>query len=237
MKQKIKKMLGKRIVNLLSPIKKKYLDRYSLKIYAQDGEDIILKEFLAHTKKCFYVDIGAHHPQRFSNTYLFYKKGWKGINIDAMPSSMKLFNRFRKRDINLEIGISEKESILTYYMFNEPGLNGFSKELSEERNTNTPYKIINKKEIKTFPLSVILDKYLSENQKIDFMNIDVEGLDFEVLKSNNWKKYKPEFILIEIGKRTINEILSDPIYKYILNKNYVLVAKTYRTCIFKRRVK
>lgn len=171
---------------------------------------------------------------RFSNTYMFYKKGWNGINIDAMPGSMKIFNKQRKRDINLEMAISDKEEILTYYMFNEPGLNGFSKELSIERDSSKDYEIIGQKEIKTLPLSKILDKYLPKKQKIDFMNIDVEGLDFQVLKSNNWDKYKPDFILVEIGKRTIDEVLSDPVYKYLINKNYVLVTKTYRTCIFKR---
>lgn len=234
MKQKIKKLLGKKITTKLSYLKNQYFDKYAIKIYAQDGEDIILSEFLSMKKKGFYVDIGAHHPMRFSNTYMFYKKGWNGINIDAMPGSMKIFNKQRKRDINLEMAISDKEEILTYYMFNEPGLNGFSKELSIERDSSKDYEIIGQKEIKTLPLSKILDKYLPKKQKIDFMNIDVEGLDFQVLKSNNWDKYKPDFILVEIGKRTIDEVLSDPVYKYLINKNYVLVTKTYRTCIFKR---
>lgn len=232
-KNLITKMLGKKLSNKLKII----LDKYTIKIYAQDGEDIILKEYLSGKENGFYVDIGAHHPMRFSNTHLFYKKGWKGINIDAMPGSMKLFNKIRKRDVNLEIGISEKEDISTYYMFNEPGLNGFSKELSIERDSDKNYKIIGKKEIKTFPLSIILDKYLQKNQKIDFMNIDVEGLDLQVLKSNNWDKYKPEFVLVEITNTDLNKIQKDPTYIYLTEKGYKLVAKTYRTCIFKRVIK
>ncbi len=70
----------------------------------------------------FYVDVGAHHPLRFSNTYKFYKRGWHGINIDAMPGSMDLFNRLRHRDINLERAVSDSKQILTYYAFNEPAL-------------------------------------------------------------------------------------------------------------------
>jgi hypothetical protein len=64
----------------------------------------------------FYIDIGAHHPKRFSMTQIFYKKGWSGINIDAMPGSMKEFYRTRVRDVNLEIAISKEEGELTFYV-------------------------------------------------------------------------------------------------------------------------
>lgn len=230
----LKKIMGEKLSNKLKKLKRKYLDNYSIKIYSQDGEDIILKEFFSGKEKGFYVDIGAHHPLRLSNTYLFYKKGWSGINIDAMPGSMKIFNKKRRRDINLEVAISDKEEILTYYMFDEPGLNGFSKELSIKRDSNTKYKIIGKKEIKTIPLSKILDKYLPPKMKIDFMNIDVEGLDLQVLKSNDWNKYIPEFILIECTETDLRRIQKEPIYLFLTKKGYVLIAKTYRTCIFRR---
>jgi len=150
-----------------------------------------------------------------------------------MPGSMKVFERCRGRDINLEVGISEKAGMLNYYMFDEPCLNGFSKELSEYRDVNSPYKLLSQKEIKTYPLDVILDKYLPENKKIDFMNIDVEGLDFEVLQSNNWDKYKPTFLLVEIIINDLEDLFKDEVYIFLKKMNYVLIAKTYRTCIFK----
>jgi FkbM family methyltransferase len=234
MEEIIKKIFKKSLFKKIVLYKKKYIDKYSKKFYSQDGEDIILREFLKNRKEGFYVDIGAHHPFRFSNTYLFYKKGWKGINIDAMPNSMKLFDKYRKRDINLELGVSKKSGFLTYYMFNESAINGFSKELSKKRDSKSINKLIGTKKIKTAPLKLILDKYLPKNQKIDFMNIDVEGTDYEVLKSNEWNKYCPTFVLIEILDKNLKEISKDKIYKFLKNKNYELVAKTYRTCIFKK---
>ncbi|MFM5955986.1 MAG: FkbM family methyltransferase, partial [Dolichospermum sp.] len=95
------------------------------------------------------MDIGAHHPQRFSNTYYFYLKGWSGINIDAMPGSMKIFDDLRPLDINLEIPISDKSEILTYYEFDEPALNSFSLPLSQERIKTSNYKIIAETQLKT----------------------------------------------------------------------------------------
>ena len=77
--------------------------------YSQNGEDLILNRFLENKEKGFFIDVGAHHPIRFSNTYLFYKKGWSGINIDAMPGSMTKFNKIRPKDINIAHRLSTVE--------------------------------------------------------------------------------------------------------------------------------
>ena len=134
LKQIVKILLPKNLVEKLSIIKNNYFDGYARKSYSQEGEDMILRRLFEKQKTGFYVDVGAHHPKRFSNTLFFYKKGWHGINIDAMPNSMSLFDKIRPRDINLEVPISEKKQKLKYYMFNEPALNGFSKELAEKRD-------------------------------------------------------------------------------------------------------
>ena len=110
--------------------------------YSQEGEDILLNKIFSGKKEGFYIDIGAHHPKRFSNTYLFYQKGWQGINVDCMPGSMKLFKKLRPRDINLELGVSENESEKDYYVFNDTALNSFSKEHSEKLSqAENPYYI------------------------------------------------------------------------------------------------
>src|SRR5690606_16507344 len=146
----------------------------SYKSYSQEGEDMVLRSFYERKKnyKGFFIDVGAHHPYRFSNTMYFYKRGWRGINIEPTPTVIKLFRLFRKRDITLNTGISETHQKLKFYCFNEPALNGFSKEISEKRNQSGSYKIIKTVDIETFPLSEILDKHLPPNQKIDFLTID-----------------------------------------------------------------
>ena len=109
MKKIINKILPNSFKELIRSVKKKYIDGggYWLKSYSQEGEDIILARIFGKQQNGFYVDVGAHHPYRFSNTYFFYKRGWKGINIDAMPGSMKIFNKYRPRDKNIEAGISD----------------------------------------------------------------------------------------------------------------------------------
>jgi FkbM family methyltransferase len=217
----------------------KYLPIYyfqSSRSYSQDGEDMILKALFEQKKgyKGFYVDVGAHHPVRFSNTKYFYDKGWKGINIEPTPNAIKAFKTFRRRDINLNIGIGPERGELTFYCFNEPALNSFSKEVSErvDRESST-YKIIKELKIEVMPLSVVFDQYLPEGRKIDFISIDVEGLDYQVLTSNNWDKYQPEVILVE-ENIDVDRIGDSPIYNFLKDKGYHFFAKTLRTCVYRK---
>lgn len=209
--------------------------RYGRVSYSQEGEDLLLDRIFEYAPTGFFVDVGAHHPKRFSNTYIFYKKGWRGINIDAMPDSMKLFRETRPHDINLELGISKTKQTLTYYMFDEPALNGFDKKLSEERDSKTSYKIIDKKEVQTLPLGELLDTYIPPGVEISFMSIDVEGLDLEVLESNDWVKYRPAVVLIEILHSTMEDIFESPVHMFLTEKNYGIYCKTPNTLLYKNK--
>jgi FkbM family methyltransferase len=219
--------------------KKNYL--YSSKNYAyhtlsfaQEGEDILLERIFQNQAHGFYIDVGAHHPQRFSNTYKFYLMGWRGINIDAMPESMKSFEEIRPEDINIEAAISNGSEQMTYYMFNEPALNGFSKQLANTRDGLRDYKIIDRKLIKTLKLSEILEKYLSNNQIINFLSIDVEGLDYQVLLSNDWSKYRPEIILVEELSTSLENLTHESkSFKFLKEKGYIFFAKTFNTSFYK----
>ncbi len=237
LKKLLLKITPKKILNLYQePIKNQLreLDSYSTLSYSQEGEDLILKRIFEGQKTGFYVDVGAHHPKRFSNTYLFYKMGWRGINIDAMPGSMGKFKEVRPDDVNLEIAISDKEEILIFHIFNEPALNTFNELQAEKYLLNTNYKVIEKKKLKTFPLWEVLEKYNSEGNQIHFMSIDVEGLDLQVLKSNNWIKFKPLIILVELLEmRSIAEIQKSEIYIFLISNGYIFSAKTVNTCFFK----
>lgn len=198
--------------------------------YSQEGEDQILETlFSKHKSKGFFVDIGAHHPFRFSNTNLLYKKGWNGINIEPTPSLFENFKRFRKRDINLNIGIGEESSSLTFYCFNEPALNTFSKSVAVAQQSEQ-YKIIDKINVQIEPLKTILHQY-AKDKTIDLLTIDVEGLDLAVLKSNDWQLFRPRIILVEENKKIYNDEFSD-IQEYLLTKGYRQICRTIRTSFF-----
>ena len=231
LKKIIEKIIPKKIQNIfIHPILEKH--QQQTVCYAQEGEDLILETFFYGISNGFFVDIGAYAPIKYSNTYLFYMKGWRGINIDARPESMKDFKKIRPEDINLEVAVGQNEEILTYYMFDEPAINGFSKQVSEDRHANTPYKIQRTVEMPLRRLESILDENIKPDKVIHFMSIDVEGLDLEVLKSNNWDKYKPLMMLVEISVVTEGLGIGSPIDIFLVDKGYKLVAKTYRTSFY-----
>jgi len=214
-------------------LRKHFFDGYSTKSYSQEGEDRILQRIFERKTYGFYVDVGAHHPKRFSNTYFFYKNGWRGINIDATPGSMKLFHRLRKNDLNLECAISDSKETLPYYLFEESALNTLSQNLAEEYIAGGQV-LLGTKKLKTIPLSEILAKHLPDKTSIDFLSIDAEGFDLHVLQSNDWYKYRPTVLLVESLKFDLTNPDSSDIDLYMVTQGYKLSAKTVNTLFFER---
>lgn len=223
MKNLIKKILPESIYALLWIL----LRRKYKRSYSQMGEDMIINTIFCAIKKGFYVDVGANSPWVASNTMFFYEKGWNGINIDATPGSMKIFNVHRKRDVNLEIPISNTEETLKFYMFQSSSYNTFGEEAMKPKD-----KPIDAKELNTRKLSWVLDKYCS-NKEIDFLSIDTEGFDLKVLKSNNWEKYRPKIIIVEgQGPGTWDSFRNSDIVRFLEKNNYTFHCNTSANALF-----
>mgnify|MGYP001328617259 FL=1 len=194
--------------------------------FSQSNEEIILNKLFLGIKNGFYIDVGCHHPRRFSNTALLYKNGWNGINIDASAKNLELFNVFRKRDININALISEKSEKLKFYYFNESALNGILSQSKVDSLKDLGYKVINEEFITTQRLDDILVTCKVPNKTIDLLDIDVEGYDFQVLKSIDLNLFHVKVILIETGE---NE---NSIIKYLSNYNYNIYKKIDRNVFF-----
>lgn len=232
MKNLVKKTLTKNLFKLINI--KNYFILHSFRnyYYSQSGEDLISAKLFTKKNKGFYVDVGAYHPKHYSNTYLFHKKGWGGINIDPNKNSIGLFKKYRKKDINLNYGISTKDGFLKYYRFSHPSCNTFSKTQADKLKNKKWIKFLGIEKIRCLTLKEVLDKYLTKGQNIDLLNIDVEGLDMEVLLSNNWNVYKPKVIIIESPKFDPSKPESSNIFNFLTKKIYKLHAFTGLSLIF-----
>ena len=179
-----------------------------------EGEDLQILELTKNIKNGFYVDAGCYHPTHLSNTFLLYKKNWNGINIDVSELSISLFNFMRSNDLNLNLAISNFEGEVTiYHQKKMSQLTTINKKISTERMQGK----IKERKIKSQKLTTVLNNSKYKNRKIDFLNIDVEGVDLEVLKSLDFKVYKPRVICIEIIDK---EIEDSKIYNYLKNLDY-----------------
>lgn len=206
--------------------------RYVRDCYSQEGEDMILSRLLGNQRRGFYVDVGAHHPYRFSNTFHYYLRGWRGINIEPNPELLERFSRLRNRDINLTCGISDVAGELPYYQFNEPALNTFDEGLARRREAGSSYRIVDTRIVEVLRLEDVLSRHLPPGTSIDFMTIDVEGLDLRVLQSNDWTKFRPRYVLVEALREDLESVLRTGIHKLMKGLGYALVAKTVNTCFY-----
>ena len=172
---------------------KGYLNR---KQYSQWGEDKFISEYFREKREGVYLDVGCFHPFMYSNTCLLHQKGWRGINIDINPTSIDLFNIVRPKDINLCTTINETKKVFNVF-YDDPfsPINTLDKKFYENLK-NKYLKDRKKLTVESKSISEILD-ISKMNQNIDFINIDVEGMDFEILKNINLTRLKPRLISIE----------------------------------------
>jgi FkbM family methyltransferase len=225
------------VKRVLRPVKRALLSllgpfQWARSSYSQEGEDIALDRLLAGQREGLYVDVGCHHPFRFSNTYLFYRRGWSGICIDPLPGTKRLFSRWRKRDVVVEAGVSRQPAELTYHMFDEPAVNTFDEALARERLATTPYKKIGTVAVPTHTLAHFLERHCPPGRVIDFMSIDVEGLDLDVLESNDWDRFRPRVVVVECLKTELAKLSEEPTALFLAECGYVPYAKTGNSVLF-----
>jgi len=203
--------------------------------YSHFGEDAYISSYFRTQKVGFYVDVGAHHPKRYSNTALLFEKGWRGINVDPDPYTISLFKRARPSDINLQIGVGVKDGVLNFHRYSDGALNTFSDKRTEKLQEKKWLTEISVEKVAVSPLRTILETYLPPKTEIDFLNIDIEGLDVEALQSNNWEKFRPRMIAVEdLGYNPLHPSDS-PIFQFLVGQEYVFIGQIGLTLIFLRQ--
>lgn len=209
-------------------------DPHVTRSYAQEGEDmILLRLFEQRAEPGFYVDVGAHHPERFSNTLLLYERGWRGINIEPNPSAAAAFRRLRPRDVNLAVGVSDRTGELTYFAFNEPALNSFDEAHARLIDGTNGYHIVSRTPVGVVRLDAVLQRHLPPGTPIDVLSVDVEGHDAAVLRSNDWSRFRPHYVLVEAIGASVDSATRGESHAVLSTHGYSLIAKTVHTLIYR----
>jgi FkbM family methyltransferase len=201
--------------------------------FSQEGEDMIVRSILMNKQPGFYVDAGAHEPDRYSNTAWFYRHGWSGINIEANPQLGAKLEKKRSRDINVVCGVGSALESLDFFVFNEAALSTFDAGLAQKYESSNPnWFLTSTQKVAVRPLSEILDQHVPPGQLIDFLTVDVEGWDLDVLQSNDWERYLPTVVAVECHGNDCRSVEEDPVSALLCPLGYVPVAKTFSTVIF-----
>ena len=192
--------------------------------FAEFAEDVMVNRIFKNQNKGTYIDIGAYHPFKGSLTYTLFKKGWEGTNIDLSKTSIDLFKMARPKDINVCCAISNKTEKKTYYQ-NSPinQQNSLIKQNSDQREI----------EIQAYTLDDLLT---SRNIKSpDYLNIDTEGNEMEILEGINFKKFNPKLITIEENNFFEISKLKNEKIDFMNERNYTLINIIGVTMFFYQR--
>ena len=228
-----------KVKNLLSLYKKRL--KFKKISYSLNAVDLIIDYAFKSKKKGIYLDVGAQNPISNNNTYLLFKRGWSGINIDLDSKNIDLFNLARPHDINLNYAISSNEDLKDLYFYHDKSpLNTLNEFVSNFQKA----KIKEIKKQQTITLNELL-KRINFHEKIDYMNVDVEGHEYDVFLGFDLMKYRPSIISVEyldlkmkqleFKNNDIYRILDSDLYKFLTDNNYFLVNWLHGDLIFVNR--
>jgi len=229
----------KSFLRYLNLCRRKY--KYKKISYSLNAVDLIIDYIFKNKKNGFYLDVGSQHPISNNNTYLLFKRGWSGINIDLDKKNIDLFNTARPNDKNLNLAISSDVAEKNLYFYHDKSpINTLDKVVSDFQAATV--KEI--KTIKTTTLDITLQS-LKLNNKIDYMNLDVEGHEMEIFKAFDLSLYKPSVISVEFldlnmkylefKNNDLQRIVNSDLYKHLHNNNYHFVNWLHGDLIFVHR--
>ena len=217
----------------------KYIKKNSKKSYSFGGIDLLISHFFRNQSNGIYLDVGCYHPIQGSNTYLLHKKGWSGINIDLDEVSIDLFDKFRKKDFNKQIAISDKKSSITLFRPHKRAAGQSVNPSTVSRLNNSDGETI---EIECDTLNNVIEMSQFKESKIDFISIDIEGHEVEALKDFNFKKYCPKIIVaefndpelkrVEFYHQNIDRVLNSDLYKLLSAKGYKFINWHHADIVF-----
>lgn len=188
--------------------------------YSQCGEDMIVQHFL-HQEKGTYVDVGAHHPKEFNNTYHFYEKGWRGILVEPLPKRCEELRTSRPEDTVMECGVGTlgKDNLFLY----EPDVL-----TSFQRGWAPLAPISGTLSVDRFPLSEIL----SMQPLTNLLSIDVEGSEMDVLASNAWERFRPLVVIVETKIYRGCEVIEPEVTTFMHGQGYVTLGSSYINTLY-----
>ncbi|MDQ6962941.1 MAG: FkbM family methyltransferase [Mariprofundaceae bacterium] len=227
-------MFQRRLKNFI----KRKLGMHAKKSYSQCGEDLIVRYVfdVLGIDKPSYLDIGAHHPYFLNNTALFFEQGSRGVNIEADPQLIHRFHKDRKEDTNLNIGMATESSVMDFFVMSPPTLSTFSQEEAQRYEQEAGHKITSTISVQVQTFSEVVDSYF-KGISPDFVSLDVEGLDYDILKSIDFSVYRPRVFCIEtivFTKKRSSEGAGrhDKIDTLMLENNYIKYADTNVNTIY-----
>jgi FkbM family methyltransferase len=234
----LKSSLRRVLHPIADPLARKWMNRNAC--YSGAGEDRLVVAWLERIfetdiRAARYLDIGANHPVQLSNTFLLYELGASGVLIEPDPNPFALLKAKRPRDIALNCGAcfdDRRSAVLKRFKSNV--FNTFSSDQADDVirrsanwGPNRLESLVDEIEVELRPVNEILEEYFPD--RIDFVSIDVEGVDHDVLRSIDLKRFRPKVVCIEASSEAIEQTMLTAGYNRIARTpdNFIFSLPTY----------
>lgn len=168
--------------------------RHAMVSYAQFGEDLLAQELLGYGRSdVYYIDIGAFHPIKKSNTYIFYKRGGKGICIEPNPEAYSLWKQFRPRDTFIPKGVIPQSSDVSSWGYRSNPGNAETNHIA----TLDKGDMLDCLHIECATIKEIILNEMPKSQQVDLLSIDCEGMDLAIIQDFPFETIRPKVAIVE----------------------------------------
>lgn len=219
-------------LELLKVVRKTVLTRAAKAHWSQYGEDCVLAHWLPNQRQGFYVDVGAYHPTKGSNTRMLHGRGWRGVNIDLDEAKILAFRILRPDDLNIVAAVSDRAIVRDVYT--DKWYSTRSTLSGEIAAGDASGSLSRTREVTTTTLAILLDSSTFRDRPIDLLNVDVEGEDVAVLGGLDFDRYRPALILVERLSTELDEILGSELHRMLTHRGYRLANWVGYTLFYRR---
>ncbi len=213
-----------------------WLKQFGAITYAQEAEDILLDRIWEGKtpNSGIYVDVGANHPVRSSNTAWLYRRGWRGVLVEPNPDLIDSLKELRPEDEIANVGVSKEQKSLTFFRFKESRLNTFSTQVSNKIKASGRWQSLDEIQVNCRTLNAIIkdSKLIQKAGYVDILSVDVEGMDLEVIQTFDFEEFPVKAVICENEAQPIKEILKSELHNYLESKGYAFWSKLHRSCIY-----
>lgn len=216
----------------IEALKQQVVPEFSKCVYSHWGEDSIIDFVFRNVANGRYLDIGCYHPALYSNTNLLQKKGWSGVNVDPNPFMISQFDKFRPADKNINAAVGRESGTIGYFNFHDwASSNTASPDFAERVAASDGIQLPEKTPVAVVTLADLMEGHFMDSPP-DFMNIDVENLDVDVLKSGDWNKWRPKIVAIEDFAYQAERPKDSEIYRFMNDAGYTMFSRCIYTSFF-----
>lgn len=196
--------------------------------WSQFGEDKVIRDILGLAPG-YYVDVGCNHPIKWSNTYLLYLHGWKGLLIDANEPLIAECRRRRPLDKAVCCLIGQEEGTGQIAIYAEHALSSAVSEHNKARKEKAQLL-----EVRTLPKRTLtqLLRECGAPHKFELLSVDVEGMDMQVLRGLDMDTYHPKLIVVEDAEFDPRFPDRSAVAQFLFDKGYRLYSYIYPSIFF-----